>query len=194
MDIRGKRTREAIEKAFLELLREKPAGRITVTELCQIAGINRATFYKHYLDVPDLQIALEQGVLRDFEAFLADSAAPGDGKYRAALLQMLEYMQQNGSRFYLLCSGNAGSELPARAFQLFNHYALPMVREKLPTQDPARINLLYRFLARGCGALLVSWGRGASDMTAEEMTDFILRLSAAAVDAAAEGSGYHDGK
>ncbi len=53
-DARVRYTLKVIEDSFLELLGKKPLTKITVTELCQTAQINRATFYKHYLDIPDL--------------------------------------------------------------------------------------------------------------------------------------------
>lgn len=46
---------EALETAFLQLLQNKPVARISVTELCRRAGVNRSTFYAHYLDIYDLQ-------------------------------------------------------------------------------------------------------------------------------------------
>ena len=70
MDIRSQRTKQVISESFLELLKGKPASRITVTEICSMASINRATFYKHYLDVPDLQVSLENEILSDFTSFL----------------------------------------------------------------------------------------------------------------------------
>ena len=36
------------------LLRVKPYSKITVTELCRLADINRGTFYIHYFDVDDV--------------------------------------------------------------------------------------------------------------------------------------------
>lgn len=187
MDIRGQRTQQLIENTFLELLRDMCAARITVTQLCRRAGINRSTFYKHYLDVPDLHSRMEDQVLQDFEEFLKSTAVPGTDKYRSVLLQMLHYMQQNGGRFYLLCSANAGSELPARTFQLINEYAFPLMREKMPGVEEQKAALLYRFLTRGCGALLVDWLRDGGSMDVQELADFILRLSGAAVDTVAEG-------
>ena len=60
-DARVRYTLKVIEDSFLELLGKKPLTKITVTELCQTSQINRATFYKHYLDIPDL---LENGHFR----------------------------------------------------------------------------------------------------------------------------------
>jgi len=181
MDIRSQRTKQVISESFLELLKGKPASRITVTEICSMASINRATFYKHYLDVPDLQASLENEILSDFEIFLKDYRFSGAVRYQTVLVEMLTYLQQYGSRFYLLCSGNAGSELPVKAFQLINDFAFPIMRQKLPTGEEEKAKLLYQFLTHGCGALLVNWLRGDSKLSAEEVAEYIMRISGAAV-------------
>ena len=50
-DKRSRRTRNLIKQVFMALLKEKPIERITVTELCRIADLNRSTFYQYYGDV-----------------------------------------------------------------------------------------------------------------------------------------------
>ena len=42
MDIRSRKTRQTIAKCFPELLRKTPVSKITVTEICAMAKINRA--------------------------------------------------------------------------------------------------------------------------------------------------------
>ena len=181
MDIRSQRTKQVISESFLELLKEKPVSRITVTEICSMASINRATFYKHYLDVPDLQGSLENEILSDFTSFLQNCRFSGNVNYKTVLVEMLTYLQQYGSRFYLLCSGNAGSELPAKAFRLINDFAFPIMRQKLPTWEEEKAKLLYQFLTHGCGALLVSWLREEDRLSVGEIAEFIMRISGAAV-------------
>lgn len=53
-DLRVKKTREAIESSFLEMMKEKPLEKITVTALAKRARINKGTFYLHYQDIYDL--------------------------------------------------------------------------------------------------------------------------------------------
>ena len=61
-DARVRYTQRVIKGAFLSLLREKPVNKITVKEVCELAELNRATFYAHYSDVYDLlhHVSLEQ--------------------------------------------------------------------------------------------------------------------------------------
>ena len=48
MDLRIRRTRSAIREAFVALMQEKEYTAITVTDISEMAGINRKTFYAHY--------------------------------------------------------------------------------------------------------------------------------------------------
>ena len=50
-DRRVRKTKLALEQAFLELLAEKDLDRITVKELAERADITRKTFYLHYSSI-----------------------------------------------------------------------------------------------------------------------------------------------
>lgn len=60
MDRRVKYTKKVIKDTFLNLLEEKDISSISVTEICNIADINRGTFYRYYMDVYDLLKNIEQ--------------------------------------------------------------------------------------------------------------------------------------
>lgn len=62
-DLRVIKTKESIEKAFLELMSVKPLDKITVLELSRAARIHKSTFYLHYLDMPDLYMKIMQKTL-----------------------------------------------------------------------------------------------------------------------------------
>ena len=47
-------TKHMFRNAFLKLLKEKSMADIRVNELCELAGVNRSTFYRHYDNVSDL--------------------------------------------------------------------------------------------------------------------------------------------
>ena len=65
MDLRQRKTRKAIKKAFLKLHEKKPVEKITVKELSGIAHISKATFYLHYRDIYDLAEQLQKEVIEE---------------------------------------------------------------------------------------------------------------------------------
>lgn len=62
MDKRIEKTRHGIFNAFIELRAKKPLERISVKELCELANINKSTFYAHYLDIYDLSDKIESEI------------------------------------------------------------------------------------------------------------------------------------
>ena len=50
MDRRTKYTKKIIKDTLIKLLSEKEIKKVTVSEICAIADVNRATFYRYYLD------------------------------------------------------------------------------------------------------------------------------------------------
>ena len=186
MDIRSVKTRQQIAQCFEQMLAEKHISKITVTDLCEKAKINRATFYKHFLDIYDLQEMLEREVLTDMDGFLRERAFSSNGDYQTMMTEFLSYAKQFGSRFYILCSANAASDLPAKIFQLLYSLAFPILKEKLPDVDEERTKLLYQYVSHGCGSVLRSWLSGESTMTEADTAEFIMMTSGATVAAIAD--------
>lgn len=49
-DARVRYTQKVLKDSLLRLLEKKPINKITVKEVCELAELNRATFYAHYTD------------------------------------------------------------------------------------------------------------------------------------------------
>ncbi len=71
MDLRIVKTKNNIHTAFLELRSQYPIEKIRVNRLCEIALINKTTFYKHYQDLYTLSEEIEnntiQSIMNSFE-------------------------------------------------------------------------------------------------------------------------------
>ena len=60
LDTRVRYTKMIIRNSIFALIQEKPFHRITLTEVCKRAEINRSTFYKYYRDMHDWKEQAEQ--------------------------------------------------------------------------------------------------------------------------------------
>lgn len=59
LDHRSKYTQKVIKNALITLLSSVPLNKISVSELCIAAEVNRGTFYNHFYDVFDVYESIE---------------------------------------------------------------------------------------------------------------------------------------
>ena len=67
MDRRTKYTKKIIKDTLIKLLSEKDIKKVTVSEICKLADVNRATFYRYYLDVYDLLDKIEEDFINELK-------------------------------------------------------------------------------------------------------------------------------
>lgn len=91
MDRRIKYTKKIIKDCFFELLNKKDINKITVSELCTMADINRATFYRYYIDIYDL---LEK-IQNDFVSELIQLSSEKDYTVFSFSEEMLQVFLNN---------------------------------------------------------------------------------------------------
>ena len=81
---RSRKTRERLKEALLRLLARRDILDVTVSRLCQEAGVNRSTFYAHYQDIYDLLTKIEEDMLEDWATpvnFGSDASHKGLGRF-----------------------------------------------------------------------------------------------------------------
>lgn len=71
---RHTKTEAKIKAAFTTLVQSKGFDAMTVSDIARTAGINRGTFYMHYLDKFDLRQQLIDDTIADLTAILVDNA------------------------------------------------------------------------------------------------------------------------
>lgn len=89
-DPRIRRTRQMIQQAMNELMAEKSFVQITVQDITKKAGVNRATFYAHYVDKYDLVNA----IIRDHFQTVLNAKLPAQphlNRQNVALLMEATY-------------------------------------------------------------------------------------------------------
>lgn len=111
-DLRVVRTRQALSQSLFTLLHQKPFEDISVSEICQMAMVRRATFYLHFGD----KFGLLSYAISSIQAqFLANSTPIKDdannsplGFYLAMIEQCFEYFEENHQLIHrLMCSSCA---------------------------------------------------------------------------------------
>ena len=145
-----------MDEAFLTLLAKKDFEYITIKEICEVAGVNRSTFYLHYETMSDL---LSESVGRMNEQFLAsmekDSDAfstklrncPRDELYLITpdyLTPYLSYIKNNKRLFRTATENAAVLGMDKSYDRMFRHVFTPILdRYGVLQQDRPYIMAFY---------------------------------------------------
>ena len=79
---RTRKSRNGIQKAFLNLvISRNDISTITVSDICKKAGINRTTFYAHYLDIDDLNSSIYEWMVKEFLNVFSEEAETGSHSF-----------------------------------------------------------------------------------------------------------------
>lgn len=65
---RRKASRERIEKIFIDLLQSREITKISVSDICKRARLNRSTFYANYADIYDLADTIRKNLEQEVNA------------------------------------------------------------------------------------------------------------------------------
>lgn len=167
---RTRATLQRIRTAFLTLLHEKPLHRISVKELCGVAGVSRGTFYVHYRDVYDLLSRIEAELTGEIAAalspLLSGSALPEPHAVNTRIFQILA---ANADLCAAILGPNGDKDFAARLLVLGRSGFLKLYRRQLQAVPPEAVDDCYAFISAGYLGLLRRWlDRGAA-VPPEEM-------------------------
>lgn len=182
-DLRVRRTRKLLQQALIELTIAKGFTAVTVQDLAEQAMVNRATFYRHYLDKYDL---LKQ-YMNEVYALTAPQEAlpvgqtpdPASDNPPIGLVRMLEHIQLNAD-FYRVMLGKQGDPAFTQRIQQYIEQRLrsilPNVGAPLnPSGPPLDLCLSYTAQA-GIGAI-VWWLTDDQGRSPAEVAGWLNQLS-----------------
>lgn len=175
-DGRVRYTKMRIRSAFYELLQKTEYEKITVTSICDLAEINRATFYKHYLDVPDLVDKLQDDAVNELGSRL--SQAEGDS-LECSVAEALKYIRGNITESSpireLIFPRSTGfiSKISGLVYELFSDFMLPHEKEMTGiTKD-----ILFSYISAGSAGIIEYWCRSGYKESEEDIAHSIITLA-----------------
>ncbi|MDE7351514.1 MAG: TetR family transcriptional regulator C-terminal domain-containing protein [Acetatifactor sp.] len=105
MNVKGNQrstaTKNKIKYVFLELMKEKKPGQISVSEICSRAQIHRTTFYVHYQDVNQLMEQLVAEMYDQIMAFFLEKDETGEKLRRDGFLRLFEMIREHRDFFQM---------------------------------------------------------------------------------------------
>lgn len=159
-------TQKVIRESLLELLKEKDIYKVTVTDICKKADINRGTFYSHYKDAHDLLTSMENEFFDTAYNFVKDYSDD-------ALLKVLYLIKDNKDLCKIIFCLQMDSRILSRIFFIANKID---VESMLKEEDKIYIDYLIKYSVGGVIAIIQDWLEGDLKEEPEFILDIINRV------------------
>ena len=168
-------TKMRIRGAFYDLIHEMEPNKITVTAICKKAEINRATFYKHYLDVPDLIEHLQADAINELSQKMD---AADINQVEIFVVEMLKIIHDNveGEFFVAIFHSSQSyfsTEISKLIYTKFAKYLDPMI----PSYSNLSRDVVFAYVSSGAAGIIDYWVKTNYKKTEEEVAGLIIQLA-----------------
>ncbi|MBR2009699.1 MAG: TetR/AcrR family transcriptional regulator [Peptococcaceae bacterium] len=171
LDLRIQKTHTALINAFLQLLQTKRFENITINELCELAMVRRATFYKHFADKYEFFTFFVQWIQREFRNRIVPQEYDRNGvsPYIDIIRFALDFLDENETIVHSVMESNAFPLL----LDLISEQIILDVKERLQTDQNNGKELLLSpelmaFSYTGALLNILRWWIGHKDQMSKE--------------------------
>ncbi len=167
-----KNTAVRMQQALIDLLEEKDLNDISITDICEKAGVNRSTFYAHYENLYDLLKETQESAITEFFDSLNSDIGPSDFSKMSAdelifispqyLVPYLKFIKKN-RRLYEVYNNSNVFAVGEMDKQLIENIFVPIYAKNGVT-DRRVVEYMSHYFISGVSAITMEWvKRGCED-------------------------------
>ena len=176
IDRRVLRTKEAINKAFLELFSEKELDQITINDISERANVNRGTVYLHYTDKYDLlNKCIDEHLTHLFITCTPIDMNREEIDLIAEMMPVFTYFENHFLFFSSMLANHRTSIFRERLQQIL----VANIKEHLDRQDTYRDmdkEMLIQFMASAFVGIVEWWIQNKMPHSPQYMAEQVRRL------------------
>lgn len=169
-------SQRVIQEAFLELSKTTLISKITVTDICRVADVNRTTFYSNYDDISDLVKSIVSELHRKLYSIMAQYDRMDNEEFYIALLNII---QENATLCLVM------PQLSEREFKAMGiDFTFPIRNRRSRSGKPPKFNIAMEYIMWGTGLVIVKWiRRGMTPPVPElakqlcEINGFLMKIN-----------------
>jgi AcrR family transcriptional regulator len=181
-DRRVLRTRTLLQRALMELIREKDYDSLTIQEIVDRANVGRATFYLHFQSKDELFLSSHlidmeypyYGVLTKEELLGAETPQ--------SLVQIFRYIKENRTLLMVIGASKDATIITKHIKQQQTNHIETSLKNTFPDTDSSiDIHLLANYLAGSQFSLMIWWIESRASHSVEEIAALCHRMQRAAI-------------
>lgn len=173
VDQRVRLTQSLLKSALVQLMQEQHISKISVRAICEVADINRSTFYVHYANQYDLLNKVEQEVLDNLNKYLRSQTLDENHPISVQVLtRVLVYAKENVELFKALLSENCDFIFQKNLIEL----AQIISSQQNQAFDDRTQEYIKLFGFTGIISMLQKWLHDGTNESPEQMAEFIIQI------------------
>lgn len=178
-DRRIDKSKNALKEALIYLMDEKEFKSITITEIVQLANLNRGTFYKHYPTQEELLNELIEDILKDLiDSYREPYKTMKNfeiSQMSSSSVKIFDHVERY-SRFYtIIINSNVLPGFQNRICQVLKELVQNDLAIAMPDAKIDR-SLLSSYNAYALFGLIIEWVNGGYKFTPHQMAEQLLRI------------------
>ena len=171
-------TRANLRQAFWELYAERPIEKISVREITDRAGYNRATFYLYYHDVYELLEEIEGTVLGNIERLVQGRLLQGDTlDFSQHMSLILRLAQRSRDYTRVLLGPHGDSAFSDRLKEIISPLVDRFFLPDAALDEQAR-GIVREFYLSGILAIIRTWTAEDDPMPIDQLIALVMRIVA----------------
>lgn len=179
-DLRVIKTRQNLQTALLTLLEEKPLEKISISELCREAKVNRGTFYLHFQDVPELFEMYFKEITTDlkkayYEPFHLTNNHIADLKPH--MVRIFHHVKKFDSFYSIVFNRKAPLMYYYNLFDIIRDYLRLSIEEITQDTDHFHLNYTASYQANAILGMIIEWVSRDFQETPEYLSEQLLLMN-----------------
>ncbi len=175
-DRRVIKTKRAIKNAFARLLTEKDINDITISDIADLADINRKTFYNYYAGVYEIVDEIENDIADAFDRVLTDADIKNNLQTPLQAFEKLTAIIDTDLDFFgYLLSKESNFNLAAKLVTLLKTKIRALVVPYVKV-DEKKVDLMLDFTMPGLVAVYQQWFNSDRRESLDEISENISVL------------------
>ncbi len=167
-DRRTKYTKSVIREALFDLMEDRPVNKITVTDICKKADINRSTFYSYYEDVYGLLSSIQNELFENIMLSLSSENWFED---------LVELVDKNRDLCKVLLGPHGDVSFMRQLLYLGYENGVALWKKNYPDASSETLDYLYAYISYGVIGILENWIFSDYDLSIEEVGDLVMGFS-----------------
>ncbi len=170
------KSKKLIKNAFSELLQKKDVEKITVTEIVNLAGLNRGTFYAHYNNTVE--------VLEEIEKDVSDQILYFFSSYKDSIMEnptpflrnIAKFLQKDFEFYKRLICAQAGEHFIDQIKAFFIKIVIENNSKISHIKDTDAFAVRVRFYTNGFAGMYEDVFKGRLDVSLSQLSEIIGQL------------------